>query len=324
MKFSIIVPVYNSQNTLRDCLDSIFSSEIKNFEVIVVNAKSADKSAEIAKRYPCKLIALEENKGAAFSRNTGKDNANGELLVFIDADVAIKKNTLGLIDESFREDKELAAVTGILSKESPHKDFFTQYKNLYMHYIFKKCPRYVDFLYGSLIAIRRDYFLRFDESFKITDDTELGQRYKKLNKKILLNPELEVVHFKKYDFKGIIKNDFFVPFWWAKSFMLHNGYKDILRKKRFSHARMAQIISIVVSYLLMISFLFWNKSWTRVFSFILLLIFFLLNYDFFTFLRRERGLSFSIKSIIFTYLDMLIMGLGVLAGFIYFNVFVRS
>ncbi len=324
MKFSIIVPVYNSQDTLRDCLDSIFSSEIKDFEVIAVNAKSTDKSAEIAKRYPCKLIALDENRGTAFSRNIGKDNANGELLLFIDADVAIKKNTLGLIAESFREDKELAAVTGILSKESPHKDFFTQYKNLYMHYIFKRCPRYVDFLYGSLIAIRRDYFLRFDESFKITDDTELGQRYKKLNKKILLNPELEVVHFKKYDFKGIIKNDFFVPFWWAKSFMLHNGYKDILRKKRFSHTRMNQIISIVVSYLLMTSFLFWNKSWAKVVFFILLLIFFLLNYDFFTFLRRERGLSFSIKSIIFTYLDMLIMGLGVLAGFIYFNVLVRS
>lgn len=323
MKFSIIVPVYNSHDTLRDCLDSISSSEIKDFEVIVVNAKSTDASAEIAKRYTCKLITLDEKKKASGSRNIGSDNARGEIFVFVDADVAIKKNTLSLIDKNFKEDKDIAAITGVLSKETPHKNFFTQYKNLYMHYIFKRCPRYVDFLYGSLIAIRRDYFLRFDESFKITDDTELGQRYKKLNKKILLNPELEVVHFKKYDFKGIIKNGFFVPFWWAKSFMLHNGYKDIFRKKRFSHARVDQMTSIVISYLLILSLFFWDKAGAITVSSILLITFFLLNYKFFAFLHKERGFFFSIKATLFTYLDMLIMGLGILTGFIYFNLFDR-
>ncbi len=320
MKFSIIIPMYNAQGTIKACLDVIFSSENKDFEVIVVDDKSTDESALIAKTYPCRLITLEENKGAAFSRNIGKDNAQGQILVFIDADVVIKKDTLKLIDKSFKEDKYIVAVTGLLSRECPYKDFFSQYKNLYMHYIFKKCPRFVDFLYGSIIAIERDHFLPFNETFKITDDTELGQRYKKMNKKILLNPELEVIHLKRYNFKNIIQNDFSVPFWWVKSFMLHKGYKDLFKKKRFSHARMNQIISIAVSYLLIASLFFWYRVEVRRVSFILLFIFLFLNWEFFAFLYKEKGLFFLIKSILFAYLDALIMGLGILAGILKFLV----
>lgn len=323
VKFSVIIPVCNAQHTLKYCLDSIFSSENKDFEVIIVDAKSTDQSAQIAKTYPCQLITLEENKGPAYSRNVGSDNAKGQILVFIDDDIAIKKDTLGLIDKGFKEDKDIVAVTGILSRECPHKDFFTRYKNLYMHYIFKQCPRYVDFLYGSLMAIKKDYFLKFNENLKMMEDTELGQRYKKLNKKILLNPELEIAHFKRYNFKSIIRNDFLIPFWCVKSFMLHNGYKDIFKKRRFSHVRLSQIMSIAVSFLLIVSLIFWRLPEAQIVFFILSPTFFLLNYNFFAFLYREQGLLFLIKSIAFTYLDVLTMGLGVSAGFIYFNGFWR-
>lgn len=316
VKFSIIIPVHNAQDTLKSCLDSIFSSENKDFELIVVDDRSGDGSASIAKGYPCKLITLKENKGVASSRNIGKDNAEGKILIFIDADIVIKKDTLGLIDKSFIEDEDIVAVTGLLSKECPYKDFFTLYKNLYMHYILNRCPRYVDFFYGSLTAIKRDCFLRFNERFKITDDTELGQRFKELNKKILLNPELELIHLKKYNFAKIIKNDFFVPFWWVKSFMLHKGYKDIFKKKRFSHAKIDQIITIIVSFSLIISLIFWQQAGARIAFFGLLFVFLLLNYNFFIFLCREKGLLFLIKSIIFTYLDMLVMGLGISAGLV--------
>lgn len=324
VKFSVIIPVCNAQDTLKYCLDSIFSSENKDFEVIIVDTKSTDQSAQIAKTYPCQLITLQENKGAAYSRNVGSDNAKGEILVFIDDDIAIKKDTLWLIDKGFKEDKDIVAITGILGKEGPQRNFFTQYKNLYMHYIFKQCPRYVDFLYGSLMAIKKDYLLRLNENLKMMEDTELGLRFKKLNKKILLNPELEIVHFKKYNFKSIIRNDFLIPFWCVKSFMLHNGYKDIFKKRRFSHVRLSQIMSIVISFLLLVSLIFWKQPGAKIVFFILPPAFLLLNYNFFAFLYRERGFLFLVKSTVFTYLDMLTMGLGVLAGFVYFNGFVRN
>jgi len=316
MKFSIIIPVHNEQDKLKPCLDAIFSSETKDFEVIVVDDKSTDKSVEIAEMYPCKLITLGENKRAAYARNIGRANSEGDIFVFIDADVIIKKDTLDVIWQSFKENNDIAAVTGILSKDCPYKNFFSQYKNLYMNYVFRKCPKYIDFLYGSIIAIKKEHYLPFNEGFKITDDTELGQRYKELNKKILLNPSLEVIHSKRYNFKTIIKNDFFVPFWWSKSFILHRGYWDIFRKKRFAHARVSQIISVLVSCFLLISLFFqWNPIARHIFL-SLLFLFILLSYNFFLFLYKEKGFLFLLKSIIFTYLDMLVMGLGILTGFI--------
>ena len=315
LKFSIIIPVHNAQGTLKSCLGSISSSENRDFEVVVVDDKSTDKSVEIAKDYPCRIITLNQNKGTAFSRNTGRDNAKGEILVFIDADVVIKKDTLNIIDASFKKNEDIVAVTGLLSKECPYNDFFTRYKNLYMHYIFRQCPRFVDFLFGSIIAINKDDFLSFNESFRATDDTELGQRYKELNKKILLNQELEVIHLKKYNFKEIIENDFFVPFWWTKSFILHKGYRDIFKKRRFSHARANQLLSILVVYLIVLSLLIVCQQQIWSIRFGLLIIFLILNYGFFRFLYKEKGLLFLIGSVVFTFLDSLIMGLGAITGF---------
>lgn len=319
MRFSIIIPTHNAQGTLKLCLNSIYSSENKDFEVIVVDSKCTDKSAEIAKVYPCKIITLEKNKGAGHARNIGSDNAKGELLVFVDSDIMIKKETLNIINESFEKNKDIVATTCILSKECPHKNFFTQYKNLYMHYIYKKCPEYVDFLYGSLMAIGRNDFLKFNENIKM-EDTELGQRYEKLNKKILLNPDLKVTHLKKYNLRSIIKNDFLVPFWWVKSLLLHNSHENLFKKMRFSHARADQIIGIVVSYLIIISLLFLEYQSVKITLSYLVFAYLFLNHKFFIFLFREKGVLFSLQSIIFTYFDTVTMGLGVAAGFLRFGI----
>jgi len=322
MKFSIIIPAHNVEGTIKACLDAVYSSLNKHFEVIVVDDKSDDGTANLAKKYPVKLIALNKKKGVAFARNVGKDASCGEILTFVDSDVVIKKDSLDIIEKSFNENKDIIGVTGILSKENIFANFFSRYKNLYMHFIFKRCPRFVDFLYGSIIAIRKDSFLKFNENFRITDDTELGQRYKKLNKKIMLNPALEVKHLKKYNFKTIIKNDFYVPFWWTKSFILHNGIKDVFQKGRFSHARLDQIASIGVAFLIMMSAIFFKNPPMRLAFFTFISIFLILNFKFFLFLQKEKGVLFLVKAVFFTYFDMLVMGLGVVTGILKHFIFV--
>lgn len=313
----MIIPVHNARDTLKKCLDSVFQSSSEDFEVIVVEDGSVDDSALIAKEYPCKIVATEKNIGAGSARNLGKEHSVGEVLVFVDSDVVLKPNTLDVIGDSFEKHRDIVAVTGLLSDECPFGDFFSQYKNLYMNFIFRKCSGYVEFLYGSIIAIARDSFIGFDEKIRITDDTELGQRYKELGKKILLNPDLEVVHLKEYDFFGLVKNDFSVPFWWAKSFIMHKGYEDVYKKRRFSHAQVSQILSIVVSYLLAISVLFLYQPWVRTASLALLILFLVLNLKFFIFLHGKRGMFFMLKSLLYTYVDMLVMGLGIVTGLIY-------
>ena len=98
---SVIIPIYNSISTIKECLDTVFNSDFKNFEVIVISDNSTDDSVKIAKEYKCKIIELPENNGPAFARNVGADNAKGDILFFVDSDVIIKKNALTHISEIF-------------------------------------------------------------------------------------------------------------------------------------------------------------------------------------------------------------------------------
>ena len=65
LSLSIIIPSYNSIKTIDKCLSSIFNSRYNNYEVIVVSDNSNDNSDNIIKKYPCKLIKLNKNVGAA-------------------------------------------------------------------------------------------------------------------------------------------------------------------------------------------------------------------------------------------------------------------
>ena len=88
-KISIIVPVYNSEKSLRYCLESICSQTIDKdiIELIIVNDASTDGSAEICREYSychefVKLITLKENSGQSHARNVGVKEAKGEYVFF--------------------------------------------------------------------------------------------------------------------------------------------------------------------------------------------------------------------------------------------------
>ena len=90
IKFSVIIPVYNVQDYLSECLDSIVGQTLKDIEIICVDNGSVDKSLEILKKYAkrdkrIKILEIgRSNAGAA--RNAGLAMANGEFLYFIDSD----------------------------------------------------------------------------------------------------------------------------------------------------------------------------------------------------------------------------------------------
>lgn len=94
---SIIVPVYNVEQYLKDCLDSIFQQSYQNIEVIVVNDGSTDGSREIVIPFLTdqKIKYIEqENKGLSGARNTGLQSATGKYILFVDSDDYIEKNML--------------------------------------------------------------------------------------------------------------------------------------------------------------------------------------------------------------------------------------
>lgn len=92
---SVIVPVYNTEKYIKDCLNSILTQTYTNLEVIVIDDGSKDKSEEIIQEYIAKDNRVkyfkQENSGLSATRNKGMDIAQGEFISFIDSDDAINK-----------------------------------------------------------------------------------------------------------------------------------------------------------------------------------------------------------------------------------------
>lgn len=86
-KISVIVPVYNAEKYLNRCIDSILAQTFTDFELLLINDGSKDKSGEICDEYSKKDIRVKvfhkENGGASSARNVGLDNARGGIYMFL-------------------------------------------------------------------------------------------------------------------------------------------------------------------------------------------------------------------------------------------------
>src|SRR5699024_4231172 len=94
---SVIIPVYNVENYLEECLNTVLNQSYKNIETIAINDGSTDDSAKILeiykKKYNIKLIH-QTNQGQSVARNRGINIAQGKYIYFLDADDFIEYNTL--------------------------------------------------------------------------------------------------------------------------------------------------------------------------------------------------------------------------------------
>lgn len=117
IKYSIIVPVYNAEKTLRRCLESIRKQTYKNFEVIIVNDGAIDKSEEIANEYreiDSRFIVITQiNKGVSSARNTGLELISGEYVSFVDSDDYLTVDYLGKINEVIKEERSDIVFYGV-------------------------------------------------------------------------------------------------------------------------------------------------------------------------------------------------------------------
>lgn len=90
IKISVIIPVYNAEKYLRDCLNSVLVQTLKDIEIICIDDGSIDKSNEILHEYESKdkriMIVKQKNKGAAIARNEGIKCSRGEYVIFLDSD----------------------------------------------------------------------------------------------------------------------------------------------------------------------------------------------------------------------------------------------
>jgi len=181
---SIIVPVYNVEAYLKECLDPLLNLNIDNYEVIVVNDGSQDSSQEIIDTYhDKKLISLiKENGGLASARNYGLNYARGKYLCFVDSDDIINpsfyEEAINLLEndeadlllgdlkyfypESDKEDRVESALKGWadeINKDLLLSPLFS-WNKIYRHELFKKLEcEYPEGLWYEDIPVTLKYFV---------------------------------------------------------------------------------------------------------------------------------------------------------------------
>ncbi len=295
LSFSVIVPAYNSERTIEVALNSIFKSEYKAFEVIVVDDASSDRTARIASEFDCKLISLDETKGAATARNTGAAQANAEILVFIDSDVIVEGDFLARFKETF--DKTNAdSVVGMYSREIIFSNPLSVYKNLFLH--FNQDNDSMRFWSGCA-AIKKDVFFKlegFNEKKKgslASEDTELGYALSASGYKIEIDRKICVRHNHKYTFKKLLKNDFLKTAEWLK--ILFQSRKRKSCKKGY-YLNLRNLLSLLCVFFGLVSMILLPTAGEVRFMHLTLvsclLVFLAVNIRFYALLARKGGVIF--------------------------------
>ena len=89
---SVVIPTYNEEKSIGKCIISLQEQSYPNLEIIIVDDGSLDKTREIIKKFKKVKLIEGEHKGPGFYRNLGAEFAKGEILVFVDADMAFEKD----------------------------------------------------------------------------------------------------------------------------------------------------------------------------------------------------------------------------------------
>lgn len=181
---SIIVPAYNIEKYLSDCIDSILSQSFADFELLLVDDGSTDRSGNICDEFAAKDTRIhvfhKSNGGVSSARNTGLRNANGEYITFVDGDDVIPPDSLETLIKLASPDTDMVmagyeatGANGIKLETQPNiiSRYITWEQALaetfkptdfgYQGYCFSK-------LYRS--SVIKDNSLKFDENIKFNED----------------------------------------------------------------------------------------------------------------------------------------------------------
>jgi len=221
LKLSIVIPAYNSEKTLRQCLDSVLSQTCKDYEVIVVDNNSTDKTKDIIKERRSMSGRLkyvfEPVKARGAARNTGEKAAGGDIILMTDSDCVVPRDWAIRIIEPIIHGG-YAAVQGF--EKSVSGDYWSAYRTI------KAREKFEDIKEGLVIGkIDTKNFAITKEALSIIgytarkyfsgNDTELSIRIAKNNVRVKFLPDIAVEHFHPDSLRLVIKKQIYRGRWTA-------------------------------------------------------------------------------------------------------------
>lgn len=137
MKLTVIIPTYNSEDTINECLQAIINQKNvklnEDYSILLVNDASTDGTLAIASKYPIQIISLQENRGRIIARLTGAMHAETEKIFFVDSRVILSENLISLLEKYWN----YPAVTG----EQQHSAGI-KYENFFSTFLYLMRKKY--------------------------------------------------------------------------------------------------------------------------------------------------------------------------------------
>ncbi len=200
MEVSIVIPTLNEEKCLPKLLESIKNQTFKDYEIIVADSNSKDKTIQVAKQYGAKII----NGGLpSVARNNGAKIAKGDFIFFFDADIILPKYFLEKAYYEIQERHlelatcEFRPLSSLLIDEVMH-DFFNMFIKIYQY---TNDPH----AFGFCILVSRRLFKKingFDESIKFAEDSDFVKRASKLRRLRVLKSTGFYVDIRRFTKEG--------------------------------------------------------------------------------------------------------------------------
>lgn len=190
-RVSVIIPAYNAEAFIGECLDSVIGQTYQDFEIVVVNDGSSDATESVLKRYRDRIVYfVQENRGVAAARNIGLGLASGEFVALLDADdywlpeylerqvsLLEKRMTAALVcsDVYLLADGKVTRTLSVISSE---------------RHLLRKPINYWHIFVSSVVAHRRAIIDvgGFDESLRYMEDLDLWMRLARAGYEFMHNP----------------------------------------------------------------------------------------------------------------------------------------
>jgi len=232
-KISVVIPVYNGERTLRQCLGSVLNQAYKNYEVIVVDNNSTDKTHEILEHYQSLskipfTVVFEKHKSRGAARNAGEKIAEGKIILMTDADCLVPENWI----EKMIKPIVNGECDGVQGSEEPVINNFwgEQCRRCILKRVLEFDDRKViGRIDTNNFAIATNSLRQIGFSsrkYYSGNDTELSIRFQKNNLHLKFSKEIKVKHFHVSSFNGIVEKYFYRAFWCA---IITKDYKGYLK-----------------------------------------------------------------------------------------------
>lgn len=246
-KISVVIPVYNGEKTLGQCLSSVLNQAYEDYEVIVVDNNSTDRTKWIIKEFQKQdtkvKYVFEAARGRGCARNAGINNSSGDIIAMTDADCIVPQDWLELLTLPIICENESAVMGG---EKNLIKNYWTiNIQNADSQFISRNLNgKYIYLLDTKNFAIKSSIMknLMFDCRFENFEDFDFYLRLKKIAK-IRFNPSVTVAHNHKSSFKEATKLNLNRAYWTVKIYKKFAMDKEIKKEPMFESISMKNLLS---------------------------------------------------------------------------------